>query len=426
MECPICIEEIKENQDFKCFSCNGTYCLDCMKTYLIGCNEDPHCLNCRAAISYDQFVNKFDMKWRLGNYKKHKEKILLDKELALMPVTVGYLERLNNIEKLKDEKAKLAQKMYEIDIQIHNLLGNVKKETVVKYEWTQACPLEGCRGYLNASHECAVCNKTFCKSCLEEKKTDHECDEALVETMKLIKKESKPCPKCSEFISKISGCDQMFCTNCGTAFSWKTGNIEKGIIHNPHAHQFFQNNPDAYNMYMQNRNQPNGNVVGNGNNPCRDLVPRTMDFHKLSFGQTIEAQIKQRIMDYRRHVAEFNQYREGQIERELASIDNNQDLRLKFIKKEIDEKHFKVTLHMRNKKHLFRQQVHEVIVSTKIIFGNMLWNLMETQNKEDFMKIYNMFMDLKNSTNEILLRISQEHNYKSRVEFSNNLYFPQY
>jgi hypothetical protein len=151
-----------------------------------------------------------------------------------------------------------------------------------------------------------------------------------------------------------------------------------------------------------------------------------MDFNKLSYGITIEGTVRQRVMDFRRHVAEFNQYREGQIERELASIDNNQDLRLKFVKKEIDEKHFKVTLHMRNKKHLFRQQVHEVIVSTKIIFGNMLWNLMEAKTKEDFMKIYNMFTDLKNSTNEILERISKEHNYKSRVEFTNNLNFPQY
>jgi hypothetical protein len=61
-------------------------------------------------------------------------------------------------------------------------------------------------------------------------------------TIKMIQKESKPCPNCNEFISKISGCDQMFCVHCGTAFSWKTGQVERGTIHNPHAHQYFQKN----------------------------------------------------------------------------------------------------------------------------------------------------------------------------------------
>ncbi len=432
MECPICIENIKENQDFKCFNCNGTYCIGCMKIYLLGCNEEPHCLNCRHAISYDQFVNKFDMKWRLGIYKKHKEKILLDKELALMPLTVGYMERLKNVEKLKVEKAKLAEKIYELDRQIFALVNNqtpnqnnnnstLNKQTV-KYEWIQACPTSGCRGFLNTDYECAVCNKNYCKQCLEEKKQGHKCDEELVETMKLIKKESKPCPKCGEFISKISGCDQMFCTSCGTAFSWKTGEIEKGIIHNPHAHQFFQNNPDAYDLYRQNRN-----VGGNANNGCRDLVPRIMDFNNLSrLGINIENDKRNRILDYRRHVLEYDQYKQRQVERELASVDNNQDLRLRYIKKEFDDKQFKTTLHIRNKKHLFRKQSHEVIVSTKIIFGNLLWNLMESKTKEEFNKIYAMFSDLRVSTNQILERISEEHNYKTRIEFSERLNFPNY
>ncbi len=423
MECPICIESIQENQEFKCYSCNGTYCIGCMKTYLLDKSEDPHCLNCRSAIGYDQFTNKFDTKWRLGIYKKHKEEILLDKEKALMPLTVGYLDRLNQIENLKEKKAELARQMFELDQLINQLMGKVQKEVITKYEWTQACPTANCRGFLNSSNECAVCQKKFCKSCFEVKTEEHECDKDLVETMKLIKKESKPCPKCGEFISKISGCDQMFCTSCGTAFSWKTGNIEKGIIHNPHAHQFFQNNREAYDLYMNNRNI---DANGNANQGCRDLVPRVMNFKNLIFRSNITNDVIQKIEEFRRRVLEYDQYRQGELERELLSVDKNQDLRIKYLKNEIDEKHFKTMLHMRNKRHLFRQQVHEVIVSTKIIFGNMLWNIMETKNIEDFMKIYRMFGELKTSTNEIILRISDEHGYKAKVEFSDNLVFPHY
>ena len=39
----------------------------------------------------------------------------------------------------------------------------------------------------------------------------------------------------------VKNCDQMYCVCCNTAFSWKTGIIETGRIHNPHYYQHLRN-----------------------------------------------------------------------------------------------------------------------------------------------------------------------------------------
>jgi hypothetical protein len=73
------------------------------------------------------------------------------------------------------------------------------------------------------------------------KDAPHTCDPNNVATAKLLATDTKACPKCRTQIFKISGCDQMWCTQCHTAFSWKTGNVEN-TIHNPHYYEWKRNN----------------------------------------------------------------------------------------------------------------------------------------------------------------------------------------
>jgi hypothetical protein len=88
------------------------------------------------------------------------------------------------------------------------------------------------------AYKCGVCAKQFCSKCREPKAADeedtHTCDPALVATIKAILVDSRPCPTCGTAISRVSGCDQMFCTQCDTAFSYTTGKVVTGVIHNPH------------------------------------------------------------------------------------------------------------------------------------------------------------------------------------------------
>ncbi len=103
------------------------------------------------------------------------------------------------------------------------------------------CQVPDCAGFLSTQYKCGVCDKLTCPECLDIKENDdHVCKQENVESAKLIKKETKPCPTCATRISKIDGCDQMWCVDCKTAFSWNTGQISNTKIHNPHYYEYLR------------------------------------------------------------------------------------------------------------------------------------------------------------------------------------------
>jgi hypothetical protein len=59
----------------------------------------------------------------------------------------------------------------------------------------------------------------------------------------------------------------MFCTQCHTAFSWRTGDIETKIIHNPHYYQYLRDQSAT------------GEIPRNPqDNPCADILPDGQTF----------------------------------------------------------------------------------------------------------------------------------------------------
>lgn len=80
----------------------------------------------------------------------------------------------------------------------------------VKRKFIHKCQKEGCRGFLSSQWKCGVCEEWTCKECLEvigpDKNVEHVCKKENLESAKLIKKETRPCPKCATPIFKINGC----------------------------------------------------------------------------------------------------------------------------------------------------------------------------------------------------------------------------
>jgi hypothetical protein len=403
-ECSICCDEKNVEEFFTCFTCKYSNCIDCHKIYLLQSMHDPHCMNstCRIAIPYDDFLDKFGENWVFGKYKTQKTNILFEHEKTLMANTVSEIAKQTKITELKNEKTRLLARIKEVENEMYDvrhpdkdartIVGQKRKLFTAK----TACPLPECKGFLNEEYLCLLCNSSICDKCFTKKNDEnsaqeHVCDADMVETYNTIKKEAKPCPSCGEFISKISGCDQMFCITCGTAFSWNTGKVEKGIIHNPHAFNFFENNHEARDRYLQL-------LYGNNPDGCRrTLVPPITFLNGLNdylfFGST---ERKEKLLEYYERIAEMTRDRFENAEGvqglhryiEQDHIDN-QDIRMKYIKNDIDENNFKSLIHRRAKRVQFKKEYSKIVITTYEICFNLFWSFHDEIN--EFRKTHDIY-----------------------------------
>jgi hypothetical protein len=93
----------------------------------------------------------------------------------------------------------------------YGLVDNDNKKTEEeKKKFIRRCTRDGCQGFLSTAWKCGICEYYSCSKCFvtKSKKHDdpHECKKEDIETADMIKKDSKPCPNCGEFIMKTSGC----------------------------------------------------------------------------------------------------------------------------------------------------------------------------------------------------------------------------
>jgi len=278
-ECPVCIESYtgKVRQQVTCVSCSYECCITCIKNYLLSTSDDPHCMNCRRAWDVDYLYGILTKSFVNNSLRKHRKGLLLEREKAQIPNTQAYVDYLTQ----KEEKE---QEMKDIKEQIRILwttYNNVSNELLhlnrtygnsdaqaIKTTKLIKCPFASCRGYLSGS-KCNICKHTTCRDCMtitdidsngNNVDEDHVCDEEVKKTAQLILKETKGCPGCGERISKVSGCDQMWCTQCNIAFSWTTGIQVTGVIHNPHYYDWLRNNNNSHNQVVRNE----GDVVCGG------------------------------------------------------------------------------------------------------------------------------------------------------------------
>jgi hypothetical protein len=445
IECIICVEDKSKYDIFNCLACKFSNCIDCHKKYLLTNTQYPHCMNpeCRSAIPYDIFLQKFNKKWIFNEYKDHRSNILLNKEKSYIPEMVQTIAIQKDIENKKKEYYKditeLRRQIREIENKIYEL--NPSKIDKKKYQYNYGCPKEECKGFLDSEFKCGLCNANVCNKCYEvkdgTKKGEHECIPDKVETFNIIKRDAKPCPQCGEFISKVSGCDQMFCIKCSCAFSYTTGIIEKGIIHNPLAYDYFQKNPDAQEAYL---NRIRGVGQENENGTCRTPIPSLHHIQTFSvLGQPNFDYIK----SVHRYVSEFRQYRRDSFLRYLNNNINkeeNADIRTKYLNNQYSDKMFKSVLHKREKQVFFMKQLYSLIVFTYEFAETILWTMVDICNKHKVVinlkiigieqdgvnQIYKnveLLKEVADQTQYNITMLKNDFNYTRQCVFAKNYHF---
>ena len=303
--CQICADEKHKRAMFTCPKCKFVCCQGCVRNFLLSSSSQiPTCMNCKVGWDLDFIADNMETKF-VDKYREHRAKIMLSLEKSLLPFTQedvnkeiklrehnefvkegnANVKKINKWEKSAEEKQRKCLEKYshykfteedpekaekymkkwhlirdqieqceeskhkiqraisraKLEFRIVERLEKEKKITKKVNVYIGSCPQDDCKGYINRDYVCGLCEKKVCKKC-RIPVHDGECNKDTVETVKMLETETKPCPKCMVPIFKIDGCDQIWCTSCHTAFSWNTGEVETGRIHNPHYYQWMREN----------------------------------------------------------------------------------------------------------------------------------------------------------------------------------------
>lgn len=340
---------------------------------------------CNKVWSREFVMEKTEWCWVRDEFFPHMGRVILEQEKGMLPnaqteasliiqirelsAQVTLLPTNNRLmRKFKSKPEELYAQLEEKRDSRNRLLEQIaklKKQTVmygkdddavdggskdkgVADNYIFKCPYGACRGFVSTSYVCGTCKGEVCKHChvpVSQEAAKHKCKKEDKQTAAMVVKETKPCPKCKTLIFKVSGCNQMFCTQCHTAFDWESGLVEDGIIHNPHYYEMLSANPD---MRMHNIDAL----------ACGGIPPP----------YTYQSYVHRMTHDYSQGRALLEIYRVGSHVRqavmpayEVNRVRDNFDLRVAYLLNEFDEVAWASKLMNREKKRMKMRAVRELL-----------------------------------------------------------------
>lgn len=399
--CMICLSPFNkvEHTKISCPFCHKDACRRCIQTFICTTTNDPHCMHCSRAFEKEFVDDNLTATFRMGDYRKHRENILLDREVALLPATQYRAQQIREADRMEKELfpplevqlkdlyrqvSALNHKIYEISTQksqihtqIHQMRTGTIKQDKREITFVRKCPDPECRGFLSTAWKCGLCSKWACAECHEIKGTtkdaEHTCKPENVATAKLLAKDSRPCPGCGTIITKIEGCDQMWCPQCHVAFSWKTGQKETGVIHNPHFYEW--------------QRRQNGGVAPRvaGDMACGGIPHYTQFRATLT---NLAADEISALLEFHRVIIHTQHYELTRYHNAFNPLDN-EELRIQYLLGNITQDELKVTvqkLERKREKERAMRRVLEVLVQAGTDIIRRIMSESDPKKKREIIK----------------------------------------
>lgn len=392
--------------------CDGLFYVVCGRTI-----QENYCNRCHKNVCiqcHRTYVGKFHMCDREDLEKEQTRKKLIAEYKTLKESEDGH-EYAKKVIELEDGKLERIRTIHRIKRSINQVprvpvprqragedgAGPSSSTSEKTTTFIRACPANECRGFLSTAWKCGLCNIFVCSKCHEikgsKKDTPHECDPANIETARLLDKEAKPCPNCAALICKVKGCDQMWCTQCQTAFSWNTGKIVKdGPIHNPH-----------YFEYMRNHGQQRREI---DDIPCGGLPYNREIQQSLTRFFEPSDETAQLIQAYFRVTGEIMDLRRWYRDRHL---EDNRNARVKYLVKDYDDKRLKQVLHTRAKAAEKVQNIDQILDMFVMVSSTIFQRFVVADKVEDIVTIPDELRELRRYTNESMKKISEVYQCKT-------------
>ena len=258
VDCGVCVTATAAARFITCPTCGFSCCHGCQRRY-----ERPACMQCREILPR-RVAKSLGAEYVRDVLKPEVHAREIAAERHALPSAQEHVD-------WELEKRRLSARRRFGDatpLPPQPPIPNVENGTEAKHAF--ACPSSDCRGFV-FKNECGTCKAKACMTCRElvQSLSDHVCNPDIVETLKLMTRDCKPCPSCKTPIHKSEGCDHMRCTFCGTRFSYRTLKVMAANT-NHHYNDTTLLRPAS----IANPGGSNGGCDGDDNDDAADAIPR--------------------------------------------------------------------------------------------------------------------------------------------------------
>lgn len=471
-ECDVCTNKFTKIVKKVMCSCDYNCCTACAKRYFTSKDElQAKCMNCNTEWDRMFLIKNFGKTFVNTAYKKHREDVLFNMELKMMPATQPYLEKniktqeLNKqlldmknkknaiyntiltitrdeyskmnllIEEIKKETAKIVgikRRTYEEQI----MLIQDKEQTITnelseinnkEFSMPTNVKCETCNGYLNENNMCVLCKTEVCRKCYEIKEENHVCDETILKNIVYLNSDAKikNCPNCNIVINQYEGCNDAFCVYCKTKFNWETLKIMKGTSTN-----------DTYRKYLRSINLSNKIETAKERNSLSDICPSEIDdvykdliVHRFmeikkkegitqTFITALYAMVDKHIITYLESIRQIIGVEINKFETEPSAFNRTLKLRINYMSNHISKETFKTEIQKLDKDALKKKEIHDILTLYANCGCDILNEFLNEFIKEndDYEKLLtnslNKIQDLVGLTNDFFKITSSNFNCK--------------